>query len=87
MNNSGSQRSSRIRETPEVYAGCEGKPWNVTVGGARDVDARRILIVHHIRRRSALGDDAETKLITLGRERHQIFDGLRRDQELLHEVK
>jgi len=31
------------------------------------------LDVHHVRRRSALGDDAETNLITLCRKCHQIL--------------
>ena len=31
----------------------------------------RNLDVHHVKRRSALGDDAETNLITLCRECHQ----------------
>ena len=35
----------------------------------------RNLDVHHMRRRSALGDDAETNLITLCRECHQIQHG------------
>jgi 5-methylcytosine-specific restriction endonuclease McrA len=35
----------------------------------------RNLDVHHMRRRSALGDDAETNLITLCRDCHQILHG------------
>jgi 5-methylcytosine-specific restriction endonuclease McrA len=33
------------------------------------------LDVHHVKRRSALGDDAETNLITLCRECHQLLHG------------
>jgi 5-methylcytosine-specific restriction endonuclease McrA len=33
------------------------------------------LDVHHMRRRSALGDDAETNLITLCRDCHKLQDG------------
>jgi 5-methylcytosine-specific restriction endonuclease McrA len=33
------------------------------------------LDVHHLRRRSVLGDDSETNLITLCRECHQILHG------------
>ena len=33
------------------------------------------LDVHHMRRRSALGDDLETNLITLCRKCHQILHG------------
>jgi hypothetical protein len=47
------------------------------VGAARNVDARGILDVHHLRRCSDLGDDAETNLITLCRECHQILHGHR----------
>ena len=36
------------------------------------------LDVHHMRRRGALGDDAETNLITLCRECHQLLHGFAR---------
>ncbi len=73
MNDLASQKRPRIRATPRVYAGLrrlilERDGWRCQhCGCSKNLD------VHHIRRRSALGDDAETNLITLCRECHQIL--------------
>jgi 5-methylcytosine-specific restriction endonuclease McrA len=71
MNNSASQKQPRIRVTPRPYAKLrrvvlERDGWRCQqCGTSRNLDA------HHMRRRSALGDDAEANLITLCRECHQ----------------
>jgi 5-methylcytosine-specific restriction endonuclease McrA len=75
MNSSASQKRPRIRATPSLYARLrrlilERDGWRCQqCGSFRNLD------VHHMRRRSALGDDAETNLITLCRECHQLPHG------------
>ena len=73
MNNLASQKRPRIRATPRLYATerrvvLERDGWRCQqCGSFRNLD------VHHIRRRSALGDDAEINLITLCRDCHQML--------------
>ena len=75
MSNSASQKRPRIRATPGLYAMlCRGvlerDGWRCQkCGSFRNLD------VHHMKPRSALGDDTETNLITLCRECHQILHG------------
>jgi len=75
MNNSASQKRPRIRATPRLYATLrrvvlERDGWRCQkCGSFRNLD------IHHMRRRSALGDDAEANLITLCRNCHQILHG------------
>jgi 5-methylcytosine-specific restriction endonuclease McrA len=75
MNESVSQKRRRIREAPTLYG------WLRREILARDGWRRQKcgslgnLDVHHVKRRSALGDDAETNLITLYRECHQLLHG------------
>jgi len=73
MNSSALQKRRRIREAPKLYTELrrlilERDGWRCQkCGSSRNLD------VHHVRGRSALGDDAETNLITLCRECHQIL--------------
>jgi 5-methylcytosine-specific restriction endonuclease McrA len=73
MNSSALQKRRRIRQAPELYAELrrvilERDGWRCQkCGSFRNLD------VHHMRRRSALGDDTETNLITLCRECHQLL--------------
>lgn len=61
--------------TPNLYARLhretlERDGWRCQIcGSSQNLD------VHHMRCRSALGDDAETNLITLCRECHQLQHG------------
>jgi 5-methylcytosine-specific restriction endonuclease McrA len=86
MNSSDLQKRRRIREAPELYAELrrlilERDGWRCQqCGSFRNLD------VHHMRRRSALGDDAETNLITVCRECHQILQGSD-GREFLYQVK
>jgi 5-methylcytosine-specific restriction endonuclease McrA len=71
MTNSASQKRPRIRATLKLYATMrrvvlERDGWRCQQSGTS-----RNLDVHHMRRRSALGGDAEANLITLCRECHQ----------------
>jgi 5-methylcytosine-specific restriction endonuclease McrA len=73
MDNSNYPKRPRIRMTPSLYARLqreilERDGWRCQMCGC----AKR-LDVHHVRRRSALGGDTETNLITLCRECHQIL--------------
>jgi 5-methylcytosine-specific restriction endonuclease McrA len=73
MNNSASRKRPRIRATAKLYATMrrlvlERDGWRCQkCGSFRNLD------VHHMRRRSAFGDDAEANLITLCRECHQTL--------------
>jgi 5-methylcytosine-specific restriction endonuclease McrA len=73
MNSSALQKRRRIRKVPRLYAELrrlilERDGWRCQkCGSSRNLD------VHHMSRRSDLGDDAETNLITLCRECHQIL--------------
>jgi 5-methylcytosine-specific restriction endonuclease McrA len=73
MNNSILQKRPPIRATPRLYATMrrlvlERDGWRCQrCGSFKNLD------VHHVRRRSALGDDAEANLITLCRDFHQML--------------
>jgi 5-methylcytosine-specific restriction endonuclease McrA len=73
MNDSVSQKTTRIRKTPRLYARLhrgilERDGWRCQkCGSSGNLD------VHHINRRSALGDDAEINLITVCRECHKML--------------
>jgi len=81
--NSVSPQRPRIRMVPELYGKLrreilERDGWQCqTCGRSTNLD------VHHTKRRSALGDDRETNLITLCRECHQILHGLHRSSWLV----
>jgi 5-methylcytosine-specific restriction endonuclease McrA len=75
MSNSVSQRRPRIRATPRLYARLRRLILERDGWRCQECGSSKNLDVHHIRRRSALGDDAETNLITLCRECHQILHG------------
>jgi 5-methylcytosine-specific restriction endonuclease McrA len=69
------QKRRRIRQAPKLYTELrrlilERDSWRCQkCGSSRNLD------VHHIRRRSALGDDTEVNLITLCRACHQFLHG------------
>ena len=71
MSDSVSRKRPRLRVTSIQYSRLrkeilERDNWRCQVcGGLKNLD------VHHLRRRSALGDDIETNLITLCRKCHQ----------------
>jgi 5-methylcytosine-specific restriction endonuclease McrA len=71
MSNSTLQKRIRNRMAPRLYARLrreilERDGWRCQCcGSCKNLD------VHHMRRRSALGDDAETNLITLCRKCHR----------------
>ena len=73
MSDSVSHKTPRVRVASVQYATLrkeilERDNWRCQVcGGLKNLD------VHHIRRRSALGEDLETNLITLCRECHQML--------------
>jgi len=73
MNSSISPKSPRIRKTPEQYARVRREILERDGWRCQKCGCCHNLDVHHIRRRSALGDDAETNLITLCRECHKIL--------------
>jgi 5-methylcytosine-specific restriction endonuclease McrA len=75
MNNSSFPKRPRIRMTHKLYTRLrreilERDGWRCQMCGCS-----QNLDVHHTKRRSALGDDAETNLITLCRECHQLLHG------------
>jgi 5-methylcytosine-specific restriction endonuclease McrA len=75
MNDSSSQKRLRIRKAPTLYARLRREILERDGWRCQKCGCSRNLDVHHIRRRSDLGDDAETNLITLCRECHQILHG------------
>src|ERR1700691_6217497 len=72
MNNSVSQKRPRIRESSKVYARLRREILERDGWRCQKCGCSKNLDVHHIKRRSALGDHAETNLITLCRKCHQI---------------
>jgi hypothetical protein len=80
MNDAVSQKRPRIRESPKLYARLrreilERDGWRCQkCGHSGNLD------VHHVNRRNAVGDDAETNLITVCGECHKMLhrsvDGL-----------
>jgi 5-methylcytosine-specific restriction endonuclease McrA len=73
MNSSISPQRARIRKTPKQYAKLRKEILERDGWRCQKCGCSRNLDVHHIRRRSALGDEAETNLITLCRECHKIL--------------
>jgi 5-methylcytosine-specific restriction endonuclease McrA len=73
MNNSASQKRPRIRAAPRDYAILRQLVLKRDGWRCQQCGSLRNLDVHHVRRRSALGDDAEANLITLCRGCHQIL--------------
>ena len=68
-------KGPRIRMSPKQYvrlreAILERDGWRCQMCGCL-----KNLDVHHLRRRSSLGDDSETNLITLCRACHQALHG------------
>jgi 5-methylcytosine-specific restriction endonuclease McrA len=78
MTNSISPKRPRIRMAPEQYATLRREILDRDGWRCQKCGCSKNLDVHHIRRRSALGDDAETNLITLCRECHKILHDLAR---------
>jgi 5-methylcytosine-specific restriction endonuclease McrA len=72
MNNSSLQKRHRIRMSPELYARLHREILERDGWRCQRCGSSKSLDVHHMRRRSALGDDAEANLITLCRECHRI---------------
>ena len=75
MINSASQKRLRIRTTARLYAMLRRVVLERDGWRCQQCGSPRNLDVHHMRRRSALGDDAETNLITLCRKCHQSLHG------------
>jgi 5-methylcytosine-specific restriction endonuclease McrA len=75
VGNSAFQKRRRIRKGPKPYATLRGEVLERDGWRCQKCGSFRNLDVHHMRRRSAQGDDAETNLITLCRECHQIMHG------------
>jgi 5-methylcytosine-specific restriction endonuclease McrA len=87
MNSPITHRRPRIRTVPRLYAKLRKEILERDGWRCQNCGCSRNLDVHHIRRRSALGDDAETNLITLCRECHRILHGVRSDGESFYPVK
>ena len=75
MNNTASQKRPRIQATPRRYAALRRVVLERDGWRCQQCGSFRNLDVHHMKRRSALGDDAEANLITLCRNCHQILHG------------
>jgi 5-methylcytosine-specific restriction endonuclease McrA len=72
MNDSNLQRRPRIRMAPKVYERLRREILNRDGWRCQSCGCSKNLDVHHMMRRSAVGDDAETNLITLCRACHQL---------------
>src|ERR1700681_4926597 len=73
MNNSTLESRPRIRMAPELFARLRREVLERDGWRCQRCGCSKNLDVHHIIRRSALGDDAETNLITLCRKCHQLL--------------
>lgn len=73
MNKPASQKIPRIRAMPRSYAILRRAVLERDGWRCQQCGSLRNLDVHHVRRQSALGDDAEVNLITLCRNCHQIL--------------
>jgi 5-methylcytosine-specific restriction endonuclease McrA len=73
MNNSALRKRPRIRKVPSVYAMLRREILERDSWRCQKCGCFKNLDVHHVTRRSALGDDAETNLITLCRACHHIL--------------
>jgi len=75
MNDSISQKKTRVRMASIPYSRLrkeilERDNWRCQICGCL-----KNLDIHHLKRRSALGEDLETNLITVCRECHEILHG------------
>jgi 5-methylcytosine-specific restriction endonuclease McrA len=77
MNNLVSQKRPRIRAMPKQYAKLRREVLERDSWRCQKCGSLRNLDVHHVRRRSTLGDDAEANLITLCRNCHQMLHRFR----------
>jgi 5-methylcytosine-specific restriction endonuclease McrA len=75
MNDFTLQKRPRNRKDPKVYAELRREILERDGWRCQKCGCSQNLDVHHRRWRSALGGDAETNLITLCRECHQILHG------------
>jgi hypothetical protein len=75
VNNPTSQKRPRIRKAPKLYVTLRREILERDGWRCQKCGCSKNLDVHHLRRRSSLGDDAETNLITLCRECHQSSHG------------
>jgi 5-methylcytosine-specific restriction endonuclease McrA len=75
MNNFTSLNGPRIRKEPKLYARLRREILERDGWRCQNCGSSKNLDVHHIKRRSALGGDAKTNLITLCRECHKILHG------------
>ena len=73
MNNSAPQARPRIRKAPKQYARLRREILERDDWRCQECGSSKNLDVHHLLRRSALGDDAETNLIALCRACHQTL--------------
>jgi 5-methylcytosine-specific restriction endonuclease McrA len=73
MRNSISGKRARIRAAPKQYARLRKEVLERDGWRCQKCGRSTNLDVHHMRRRSALGDDTEANLITLCRERHRVL--------------
>jgi 5-methylcytosine-specific restriction endonuclease McrA len=73
MNSSASQKLPRIRVKPTLYAKLRHEVLERDGWRCQQCGSLSNLDVHHVRRRSSLGDDAEANLITLCRDCHRIL--------------
>jgi 5-methylcytosine-specific restriction endonuclease McrA len=86
MTKSTSQKRPRIRAKPSRYATLRRGVLERDSWRCQQCGSLRNLDVHHLKRRSALGDDAEANLIALCRDCHQVRTGshfLARDESLV----
>ena len=81
MNNSASQKRPRIRATPRLYAILRRSVLERDGWRCQQCGSLRNLDVHHVRWRGALGDDAESNLITVCRDCHRMLHGFTQTQE------
>jgi 5-methylcytosine-specific restriction endonuclease McrA len=70
----------RIREARVAYARLRRQILDRDGWRCQECGSFANLDVHHVRRRSALGDDVETNLITLCRECHRLVHRNRRER-------
>jgi 5-methylcytosine-specific restriction endonuclease McrA len=75
MHNPNSQKKPRIRLSSEHYAKLRREILERDGWRCQKCGSSKNLEVHHMRHRSALGDDAQPNLITLCRKCHQILHG------------
>jgi 5-methylcytosine-specific restriction endonuclease McrA len=73
MNDSALQRRPRIRMAPKAYAKLRKEIPERDGWRCQECGRSKNLDIHHLIRRSGLGADAETNLVTLCRECHEIL--------------